>query len=358
MEKRILYVCSSYDCRVALPSTREWFDAVQYGHAAVLYNLEQMGWKNLRLGMRDAWCPLSVARHMKNYTPTLVLTNSVVGLHPVIARRLMRRRCGGPIVALWDDYYEDLWRANFGWLAGRFMRWLERRIVVGSDCVITISRHNQRRAEAWGKRAWYIPNGCDVPVYDASCCSVRLEGALKLVYCGDQGRYKRTYEIIAAMAHVPADIRLYMVGTPNPVLQAAASSNVVFLGRVPENDKWSIMSQADVLVCTADTDCNAKFHEYLRMGKPILGYDGVPNCLFTNRRNALLTRDYPAAILELQRAPEWRRTLAENAARDIPVYTWREIAEQYAHAFEEILAGMGNQIVPKCGGDATRSVMT
>jgi hypothetical protein len=73
------------------------------------------------------------------------------------------------------------------------------------------------------------------------------------------------------------------------------------------------------------------------MRKPILGYDGIANCLFNNRVNALLTRDYPSAIMELHRSLELRRQLAANAARDISVYTWREIAEQYDGAFGEIV---------------------
>jgi hypothetical protein len=59
------------------------------------------------------------------------------------------------------------------------------------------------------------------------------------------------------------------------------------------------MAQSDVLVCTADQDCNAKIQEYLRFHKPILGYDGRANLFFTNGQNALLTRDYPAAIRRL-----------------------------------------------------------
>jgi glycosyltransferase involved in cell wall biosynthesis len=282
-----------------------------------------------------------VARRMRDFDPSLVLTNSAIGLHPVIARRFFCK-WKGPIVATWDDFYEVIWRLNYGRLAGLFMKWFERQIIVHSDYIITISRYNQKRAEGWGKKTWYIPNGCDVPEYDVSACRTRLAGAMKLVYVGDQGRYKRTEDIVRAMKHVPPDIKLYLVGNPNPTLIPYASENVIFLGRLTENDKWSVMSQADVLVCTADTDCNAKFHEYLRMGKPILGYDGIPNHLFTNRRNAILTRDYPAAIMELFKSPDLRRLLADNAARDIPVYTWKEIAQRYDHAFAELLGLCGH----------------
>jgi hypothetical protein len=335
MTKSILYLVSTLDKRINLPTTEEYYRALPFGHAAVLYRLEELGWGSRRLGFRDIWTPLAVARQMAKYRPAIVLTNSVIGLHPVIARRCFSR-WRGPIVHTWDDFYEDIWRLTWGRTAGLFMRWFEKQIILRSDYIVTISRRKQAQAECWGKRAWYIPNGCDVPSFDPTKCPIHLDGKLKLVYCGDQGAYKRTEDIVSAMQRLPPEIKLYLIGHPNAELQRTAPPNVVFLGRLSENDKWSIMSQANVLVCTADTDCNAKFHEYLRMGKPILGHDGAANCLFQNGRNALLTRDYASAIMTLHRSPELRRTLAENAARDIPVYTWREIAAQYDRAFAEI----------------------
>jgi glycosyltransferase involved in cell wall biosynthesis len=112
---------------------------------------------------------------------------------------------------------------------------------------------------------------------------------------------------------------------------------------------WSVMSQADVLVCTADQDCNAKFHEYLRMGKPILAYDGKPNWLFKNRVNAFLTRDYAEAIIELRDSPALRASLAANAARDIPLCTWKEIASMYDVALETVISMHQSRLGAACG---------
>lgn len=334
MSKRLLYVTSSFDADTQL-TAQAYKEKKPYGHAQVLYHLVNLGWTIRRLSFHDTKSLTGLARFLADYQATIVFTNGSTALAPVWARKLTRK-WSGPVVCGWDDFYEDMWRTAFGRLPGIFMHWFEKRIVVGSDYIITISRYNQKRAESWGKKTWYIPNGCDIPQYDASACPIRLEGAMKMVYCGDQAAYKRTEDIVRAMSHVPSDIKLYLIGTPNPALTPFASPNVIFLGRLPENDKWSVMNQADVLVCTADTDCNAKFHEYLRMKKPILGYDGIPNYLFTNRRNALLTRDYPSAIMALFQSPALRISLTDNASQDIPVYTWREIAGQYHQAFSEI----------------------
>ncbi|MEI6970043.1 MAG: glycosyltransferase [bacterium] len=337
MNKRLLYVSSSRNRGEYANTVEEYRKKTPWGHAQILYHLERVGWQIQRLAFHDSWNPFVLARVMERFSPDLIFTNGSTALLPVWVRRWFSK-WRGPIVLGWDDFYDVIWDTNFGWLPGRFMQWFEPRIVRGSDYIVTISHHNRKRADGWGKKTWYIPNGCDHPEYDVNACKISVSGDLKLVYCGDQGLYKRTGDIVDAMAHVPAGIKLYMIGTPNPDLQRRASGNVVFLGRLPENDKWAVISQADVVVCTADTDCNAKFHEYLRMKKPILAYDGIPNCLFKNGVNALLTRDYPAAILKLRESPALRAALAANAERDIPVYEWKEISRQYEQAFRDIVA--------------------
>jgi len=62
------------------------------------------------------------------------------------------------------------------------------------------------------------------------------------------------------------------------------------------------------------------------------------NLFFKNGCNALLTRDYVSAIQRLASDPELRRTSAENAERDMLVYSWQEIAAQ----FNSYLAGVAN----------------
>jgi glycosyltransferase involved in cell wall biosynthesis len=98
------------------------------------------------------------------------------------------------------------------------------------------------------------------------------------------------------------------------------------------------MSQADAFVVTADQDCNAKLQEYLRWRKPILAFDGRANLFFTNGHNALLAPngDYAPLILRLADDPTLCQKIADHAAQDIPVYTWREIAQQFEAFFTAV----------------------
>ena len=53
--------------------------------------------------------------------------------------------------------------------------------------------------------------------------------------------------------------------------------------------------------------------------------------------NALLTKDYPAAVMKLYNEPEFRKSLAVNAKQDIRVYNWYEIAGLFDEYFREEL---------------------
>jgi len=204
--------------------------------------------------------------------------------------------------------------------------------------VVTLSLHNLERGRRWGVESHFIPNGADEPIYDPSCCSIRLEGRFNIVYTGDQARWKRTTDACDAMRRLPSDIRLYLTGQHYPYLDSFASENCIFLGFLSRNDQLCVMAQADALVVTADQECNAKIQEYLRFQKPIVAYDGRPGLFFTNGRNALLTKDYAKAFQELADSPALCRELAKNAARDLPVESWGEIARRFDRLFCQLLA--------------------
>jgi len=95
------------------------------------------------------------------------------------------------------------------------------------------------------------------------------------------------------------------------------------------------MSQADAFVVTSNQDCNAKLQEYLRWKKPILGFDGEANNFFRNGHNALLAKDgdYAPLVRRLIKEPDLGPTLVKNAEKEIPVYTWAEIAQQFEDYF-------------------------
>jgi len=336
--KRFLIVVSdrsgNYDEKT---SAEEHFKRMPFSLGAIRYNLEQLGWTTCYAPLATSAHPLRLARLIDTFKPDIVYTyGGPVSLHPLFCRKFLCHHKAFKVIHGWDDIYGEVWEAVFGKVPGVFMHWLEKRVVKNSDGVVTLSYYNRNRGREWGVESCYIPNGADVPKYDPSACAIKLDGRFNLVYTGDMHRWKRTWEVCEAMRKLPKDIKLYLTGQLYPEIKQYASDNCILLGYVSKNDQLSVMAQADALVVTADQDCNAKLQEYLRFKKPILGYDGRMNLFFKNGRNALLTRDYVSAIQRLASDPALCQSLVQNAEKDIPVYSWLEIAQQFDAYFESV----------------------
>ena len=344
MPNRILYVTSKIWDWYESQSSAEHFAHAPYSIDAIGYNLEKMGWAVGWMGRKSAASPFSVARRIDEFKPDIVYTyGSTVALHPLIARKFLCRHKSFKVVHGWDDPYGRIWGDLFGWSGKVFMDWMEKRIVKNSDAVVTLSYELQKKGRRWGVDCRYIPNGADLPpqpsTFNLQPSTLRLNGTFNLVYTGDKARWKRTEDICRAMQKLPKDIKLYLTGQNEDYLKSYQSENCIFLGYLSKEDQLAVMSQADAFVVTSNQDCNAKLQEYLRWHKPILAFDGEANNFFANGRNALLATDgdYAPLIERLAADPALCQALADNAAHDIPVYTWAEIAQQFDSYFKTLV---------------------
>ncbi len=333
--KRILFITSAKEGFIL--DLDAWYQKQPWLPASLLYHLRERGWEIRSLNFHESWNPLKVAWILDEYRPAVVLTFFSTALSPVIARGLLAK-WRGPIIFEWNDYYSEIYRAAFGFLAGIAMHLYEAAAARFSDYIFTISRYNQLRAERWGRKAWLIPLTIDKPEYDTSQCRIRLEGEFKIVHMGDADRYRKSHLLVGAMKSVPEGTRLYFIGEAKADIMKMAPSNCVFLGRLSQNDKFSVMSQADAFISSTDQDCAGKYYEYLAMKKPIIALDGRAGLLFTNGRNALLTRDFAQAIAALRESPELQRALVENAARDVALDSWKESIVKYESGLSEVIA--------------------
>lgn len=337
--KRIFFVSSTRSTWFESQDADEHLKAAPYSVDAIGYNLAKRGWAVAWAGWPTSRNVFKLARRIDEFKPDVIYTyGALVALSPLFCRRfLCRHRCF-KVVHGWDDHYERIWGELFGWPGRAFMKRFQKRIVCKSDAVVTLSYELQKLGKIWGVDCHYIPNGADEIDKSRVRGDIKLEGRFKLVYTGDKAKWKHTDQICEAMRHLPKDIKLYLTGRREDYLDRYASENCVFLGWLTKEEQWNVMSQADGFVVTADQDCNAKLQEYLRWQKPILGYDGEANNFFKNGHNAVLTRDYPSAIRSLAENPDFCRELASNAAKEIPVYTWYEIAGLFEQFFTQILA--------------------
>ena len=320
------------------PSSEEHFKAAPYSVDAIGYNLEKIGWNVAWAGWNTTKNLVSLARKIDEFKPDIVYTyGSLTALNPILCRKFLCRHKSFKVVHGWDDHYDRIWGDLFGFPGRIFMKWMEKRIVRASDAVVTLSYALQRLGRTWGVECHYIPNGAD-RVEGVGRGEIKLDGRFNVVYTGDKAKWKKTDLVCEAMRKLPSDVKLYLTGRKAPWLEQYESGNCIFLGWLSKAEQYSVMSQADAFVCTSDQDCNAKLQEYLRWEKPIVGYDGEANLFFKNRHNALLTKDFSVAIKELADNPDFCRELAENAAKEIPVFTWAEIACKFDSFFRGIIA--------------------
>ncbi len=338
--KRILYVSSSRSSWFTKgTSAQAHFDNAPYSIDAIGYHLEKLGWTVAWLGWNDTRNLLQLAKAIDDFKPNIIYTyGPTVALNPLLCRRLLCRHKIFKVIHGWDDHYGRIWSDIGGWPMRLLMNWMEKRIVKNSDAVVTLSYELQKIGRRWGVECKYIPNGADPVENLPRSNKIRLDGRFNIVYTGDKAKWKRTADICEAMRHVPKDIKLYLTGRDEDYLKPYASDNCIFLGWLTKEEQRGVMAQADAFVCTSDQDCNAKLQEYLRWRKPILAFDGEANNFFKNGETALLAKDgdYAPLILQLAGDSELCRRIANDAAREITVYSWAEIANQFDEYFAEL----------------------
>ena len=339
VSKRLLYASSTRREGFENQDPLAHYKEAPYSIEAIGYNLTKLGWDVRWCGWPATHNPFRLARQIDEFKPDVVYSHgSLLALHPLFCRKFLCKHKAFKVVHGWDDHYGRIWGDIFGWPGKVFMNWMEKRIVKNSDAVVTLSYELQKIGRRWGVECKYIPNGAD-PIDDLPRSDkIKLVGRFKIVYTGDKAKWKRTVDICAAMGKLPKDIKLYLTGRNEPYLEKYASENCIFLGWLSKEEQFGVMSQADAFVCTSDQDCNAKLQEYLRWKKPILAYDGEANSFFKNGETALLAKDgdYAPLIEKLAADPALCQRIAENAVRDIPVYSWAEIAQQFEEYFMEL----------------------
>ena len=339
---RILFVSSSRSpWYVKETPAAAHFAAAPYSIDAIGYNLERLGWTVAWLGWRDTANPFHLAKEIDAFKPDIVYTyGSTTAVWPIFLKRVLCRHRAFAVVHGWDDHYDRIWNEMFGWPGKVLMQGVQKFLVTRSDTVVTLSYALQKLGWSWGVDCAYIPNGADLVDQTAAKGMVRLEGRFRLVYTGDKAKWKRTVDICRAMRSLPRDIKLYMTGRDADYLKPYLSDNCISLGWLSKEEQFAVMSQADAFVCTSNQDCNAKLQEYLRWQRPILALHGEADNFFTDGENALLATDgdYAPLILRLANDPQLCRRIAENAARQIPVFSWFEIAQQFDAYFRGLWA--------------------
>ena len=337
---KILFVSSSRSPWFESQDPAEHMKFAPYSVDAIGSRLIELGHIVNWVGWATAHNPFRLARRIDDFKPDVVYTyGAMVSLHPIFCRKILCHHKAFSIVHGWDDEYGEIWNSIIGWPGKMLFSWLEKKIVTYSDYVVTLSRFLQKKGKGWGVECFYIPNGADIIPVEQAKGEIKLQGQFNIVYTGDKSKWKRTEDACKSMQNLPKEMKLYFTGHPASYLDKYSSENCIFLGYLTKEEQYNVMRQADAFIVTADQDCNAKLQEYLRWHKPILAFDGRANLFFTNGRNALLAKngDYAPLIRQLATNPELCKAIADNAASDLPVFSWLEIARKFENYFKGIM---------------------
>ena len=310
---KIMYVSNNEKYRYDTPTICDW------NQLPSLFT--QKGHHVLGVGKHEL---KSFYKKYKEFNPDIIIVDWIpASVVPLLYKKLGLIKC--PIVHTWGDYYKEMMTNYPSWLTG----FLEQYTVKKSDFIITVSKYNQKRAQKLGKRVYYIPHGVsDVQKSTNINLNDKLlvKSNLKVVYLGEQSKWKKTDEIIKAVEGL--DCELFLIGETNPEFIKLKYWNTHFLEKVPPEEVRAVLQQADILINPSNQDCNYKFFEYIRAGKPILAYDDLPRYLFTHRKNAFLTKDFKAGLRELILSPSLRYYM-EQEVKKIETFSWDNISEKY-----------------------------
>jgi glycosyltransferase involved in cell wall biosynthesis len=270
--------------------------------------------------------------HYLKFKPDLIVGSWVpAGIIPILFKLAGLVNC--PIVHAWDDYYAEQMTKypNF------IVRLMELFAVKFSDYITTMSKYNQGIAEHMGKKVFFIPHGVSMEKNKTKINLDKLKVEtknIKAIYLGEQSKYKKVDEIIKAVNGLNCD--LFLFGKTNEEFREIASKNVHFMGYVDPREVFSILEQADILINPSDQDSNFKFFEYIRVGKPILCFNGRPKFLFKHKENAYLTKDFKLGLKELIENKKLREKLEKNLKK-MKTLTWEQVAEEHIKVYKEAI---------------------
>jgi len=201
---------------------------------------------------------------------------------------------------IWPDSIETVGAIRFRPVL-RFLEWLERRMYLAADHVVTVGegyRQNILKKVDLGERISVITNGVDLKRFVPQGPDARflhqwdLEGAFVCSYVGTIGMAHGLEVVIEAARLLRArgrrDIRFCLVGDgaerarlENLARQAGVSDLVVFTGRQPKEEIPPILASSDACLvhlrpCELfGTVLPSKLFEIMAMGRPIiLGVNG------------------------------------------------------------------------------------
>jgi 1,2-diacylglycerol 3-alpha-glucosyltransferase len=178
------------------------------------------------------------------------------------------------------------------------------------------------------------------------------DGAVLLVYVGRLGREKGVSLLLDALAGLPVDVQLLLVGDgpERRELEAQAqrlglAGRVVFAGQLDHAHVVDALFASDLFVFPSQTETlGLAVLEAMAAGRAVVAVRGGATAEIvrdgeTGRVVAADPAALRAAITDLVRDPELRRAMSEQARAGVATYSQARVIDQLVAAYEDMLAG-------------------
>lgn len=265
------------------------------------------------------------------------------------------------------DVYEPFRRLspNRCWPVGMAVR-----LVLGKACcVVAQSRDTAQRVldhcgEGIRRKLRVIPLGFDpaqaapfMTGREAARAECRLEaGARYIVSVGRLVRRKGFDRLIQAMAYLPQDVRLVIVGSgplrgglEELARRAGLTGRVRLAGHVTDKLKYGYLSAADAFVLSSEHEgFGVVLQEAMAAGLPVVAVrHGGQADLLEDGVNALLVdsnepRGLAGAVQRVLADSELRAAMREANRRKLKAYNASAMAQRYVQLFREAVASAGS----------------
>ena len=276
---------------------------------------------------------LNIPKFYYNYLkfkPDIILCYHQIAIVPIILKLFFLIRKANIVYAQWDAYTEVMGKK---WPAA-LLAFIEYFNIKNADHVITNSLLSKSICYNIGVYAEWFPLGVESYFNPNVHPSISPgKNKIKVLYVGDQTRYKRVDLLINAVKDLKCD--LILVGLPNEEFKRESSNNIYFSGMIEHNKIPGYIKAADIVVLLSDQDGTLKMYEYIRMHKCVLAFKGRVGYYLTHMENAYLTTDFKEGLKILIKNSDLRKKLEKGISK-LRSYTLDEALEMQLKYFENV----------------------
>lgn len=231
-----------------------------------------------------------------------------------------------------------------------FVKYIDRITLKFSDRIIVVSEGIEAQIQEYKDKCILIPNGIDVQKIDdanTGIHTVDFKGYKKIVgFVGNWESFMNVEDMCQAAEYLP-EVLFVIVGegfnASKLMDMYSGYENLIFTGRRPQNEAFSIMHMFDICILPYDkTDTHSRYpgffssrktKEYIAAGKPIIVADVIGkesclipdyNCVLYESRNP---RDLADKISEMFSNPSLLSSMGYNNFEMREHFTWKYLIQ-------------------------------